>query len=571
VYRFVYHSEVPMRAAAVLLNVMMLGPILLLSATHCHAGESRSDAKPALTGRVSSSEEGAMEGVLVSAKKTGSTVTVTVVSDAQGRYSFPGGKLEAGHYDLRIRAAGYDLDGATTVDVSSGNTATGDLKLRKTAHLASQLTNAEWLMSFPGTDEQKKSVLRCAHCHTLERIARSSHDTAEFEQVIERMLRHTPESFPQMVQQDGPGRIGKLSANQEAKQRDTVHKQAEYLSTINLSSAPEWPYALKTFPRPTGAATLVIVTEYDLPEKTRQPHDVVVDSQGTVWYASFGESILGKLDPKTGKTTEYQVPVTKPNAIKGILDLAFDADQNPWMAMTFQAAVAKFDRKTEKFQVFPLPTELDAAYRELTFLSPEHSNVDGKVWINDAGSYTQFRLDIASGKFETLNPDPAAHPDVYAVSSDAANNGYLYMIGSGRIAKIDAKTREYTLYNTPTPDSGPRRGMMDGQGRLWFAENRANRMAMFDAKTEKFQEWVAPKSDYIPYDVTVDKNAKAWTVSEYADSVLRLDPASGRFTEYLLPRETNMRRAFVDNSTTPVNFWVGNTHGASIVKVEPLD
>jgi hypothetical protein len=28
---------------------------------------------------------------------------------------------------------------------------------------------------------------------------------------------------------------------------------------------------------------------------------------------------------------------------------------------------------------------------------------------------------------------------------------------------------------------------------------------------------------------------------------------------------------FVDNSTTPATFWVGNNHGASIVRLEPLD
>jgi virginiamycin B lyase len=28
---------------------------------------------------------------------------------------------------------------------------------------------------------------------------------------------------------------------------------------------------------------------------------------------------------------------------------------------------------------------------------------------------------------------------------------------------------------------------------------------------------------------------------------------------------------FVDNSTTPVTFWVGSNHGASIVRIEPLD
>jgi len=532
-----------------------------------------SQVSAALSGRVSSVDEGAMEGVLVTARKAGSTISVTVVSDEQGRYRFPGGRLEPGHYDVRIRAAGYDLDVRVALDISSGKTATADLKLHKTANLASQLSNAEWLMSFPGTEEQKTSVRNCTHCHTLERIARSQHDTQEFEQVIQRMSRHTPESFPLMVQQDGPGRIGggQLSEDQKAQQRDTRHKQAEYLSTLNLSSTPQWSYELKTFPRPTGKATHVILTEYDLPQRTRQPHDVVIDSEGTVWYASFGEPILGKLDPKTGKTTEYQIPVVKPNGIKGNLDLAFDEDQNLWIGMTFQGAIAKFDKKTEKFQVFSLPADLNADYRELTFLSPEHSKVDGKVWINDSGTFIQFRLDLASGKFEAFEPFASPRPTIYGITSDSQNNAYLLVVTRDLIGRIDSKTKEITFYQTPTPDSGPRRGMIDAQGRLWFAENRANQVAMFDTKTQKFQEWPVPKPGYFPYDVTVDKNGEAWTVTEFTDSVLRLDPANGQFTEYLLPRQTNMRKAFVDNSSTPVNLWVGNTHSASIVKLEPLD
>ena len=40
-----------------------------------------------LAGAVSSAEEGAMEGVLVSAKKAGSTITTTVVSNDKGQYA----------------------------------------------------------------------------------------------------------------------------------------------------------------------------------------------------------------------------------------------------------------------------------------------------------------------------------------------------------------------------------------------------------------------------------------------------------------------------------------------------
>jgi virginiamycin B lyase len=56
-----------------------------------------------------------------------------------------------------------------------------------------------------------------------------------------------------------------------------------------------------------------------------------------------------------------------------------------------------------------------------------------------------------------------------------------------------------------------------------------------------------------------------------SDRISRLDPKSGDIVEYLLPKPTNIRRVFVDDHTKPVAFWVGNTQGASILKVEPTD
>ena len=58
----------------------------------------------ALTGTVSSSEEGLMEGVVVSAKRNGSTITVSVVSDLDGRYRFPEDRLEPGIYNISIQS-----------------------------------------------------------------------------------------------------------------------------------------------------------------------------------------------------------------------------------------------------------------------------------------------------------------------------------------------------------------------------------------------------------------------------------------------------------------------------------
>src|SRR5258708_37060040 len=71
-----------------------------------------------LTGQVSSKEEGPMEGVVVSAKRAGSTVTGSVVTDQQGGYRFPRSRMEPGTYSLKMRAAGYDLDDVGPVEAA---------------------------------------------------------------------------------------------------------------------------------------------------------------------------------------------------------------------------------------------------------------------------------------------------------------------------------------------------------------------------------------------------------------------------------------------------------------------
>src|SRR5689334_9126329 len=77
----------------------------------------------ALSGQVSSPEEGVMEGVLVSARKEGSNITTTVVSNDQGQFSFPSDRLTPGKYTVTIRAAGYSLVEPKSVEIAGSATA----------------------------------------------------------------------------------------------------------------------------------------------------------------------------------------------------------------------------------------------------------------------------------------------------------------------------------------------------------------------------------------------------------------------------------------------------------------
>src|SRR5258708_3290515 len=92
-----------------LLFIVTIGLALQLESV---SAQVRHQSQPSsiLTGRVSSPQDGSMEGVLVTAKKANSTIATTVVSDETGTYRFPSSKLESGRYTISIRAVGYDLD-----------------------------------------------------------------------------------------------------------------------------------------------------------------------------------------------------------------------------------------------------------------------------------------------------------------------------------------------------------------------------------------------------------------------------------------------------------------------------
>src|SRR5438270_9240759 len=240
-----------------------------------------------LDGRVVS-PEGALEGVVVSARKSGSPVTISVVSGADGRFSFPAARLEPGSYALRIRATGYELEAPRTAELADGNgSAPVELKLRKAQDLSAQLTNAEWLQSFPGTPDQKKFLYGCVGCHTLERIAKSSHDAAGFMKVMQRMAGYTNNSHVERPQ------VRLIARDPMRDFGPNIERDAAYLATVNKSPG-SWSYTLQTLPRVSGKSTRVVITEYQLPRKPLMPHDVIVDAEGIVWFSMFDEQFLGR-------------------------------------------------------------------------------------------------------------------------------------------------------------------------------------------------------------------------------------------------------------------------------------
>jgi len=530
---------------------------------------------PALTGEVRSAEEGPMGGVTVTATRDTSTISVTVVTDDKGRYRFPADRLVPGTYALTIRAVGYDLDGKPTANVAAEQIVTADIKLKKTRNLVAQLTSAEWLASWPGTDAEKRLVADCMSCHTLERIARSSHTAEEWVAIIPRMLRYAQNTTPLAPQLRTGESTGLL-----VQQPERLQRLAEYLASVNLSASETFPYELKTLKRVTGKGARAIITTYKLAKQTDQPHDVMGDPDGGIYFTYFGDPQLGRLDPKTGEVISYPIPILKEKAAKGALSLYHDHDGNFWVSLMYQAGGAKFDKATKSFTMLPVAPEFNRESSQQAFVAPQSSHVDGKLWVQDVASTSVYRVDLKTGKFENLKPYADIKPDsplagrphsIYEIFPDAQNNLYIADFSDRAIGRIDAKTGEYSFIQTPTDRSRPRRGEMDNEGRLWFAEYAVDNVAMLDTKTNRIQEWTVPTKWSLPYQAKIDKNGDLWTGGMASDRIARINTKTGDMVEYPLPANTNIRNLYIDNETTPVTVWFGSNHDAAIVKLEPLD
>jgi virginiamycin B lyase len=523
-----------------------------------------------LTGTVTSDAEGAMEGVLVKARKIGGTITITVVSDEHGRYAFPGDKLKPGQYELSIRATGYTAD--PYLATVAGGTKNIDLKLTKvsTYALANQLTPAEWDMSVP-------SLSGCGGCHNLNVVLKSTYDVKGWMATLIRMRNYEPGasfSYPFML----PERNGPRKGDEEF---------AKYLASINLSSKQTWDFELKSFPRPKGKATKVIITEYDLPRFDAEPHDAIIDSEGMIWYSEFTLPIIGRLDPRTGQTKEWELPEMREGFAPGSLDIALAPNGNPWIARKFQAGVATLDKKTEKITSYSMPKEELTNWSRTTYLAV---GPDGTVWISDTEDRKMFLLNPTTGKmvgYETFpgfkwdyasgrrgvgpNGEKEDHLS-FGVAVNSKGIGYWADSANRFIGEMDPATGKSTLYSIPTANAGPARVFISPDDRVWFSERNlsAQKIGVFDPKTKQFKEWDDRPVD--PYGIVVDKSGHVWSGGTPSDFVTRMDPATGEGVRYLLPTvNASVQRADANNATNPPSMVLGEVHGAKIAIVQPLE
>lgn len=514
-------------------------------------------------------------------------VRTTVFSDADGHYEFPA--LQAGSYTLRIATPlpykafvreDVSISGAATLDPivlemvpSASDPVIMRGALPPTLDVMSQMSGAEWLWNLPGTDQQKTAFVKSCGigCHSYELIFRNRYDERSWRLIVQRM-----KTGPQ----GGPGRAIDTDTEAGRLLATEIDVIAGWLAQVRGPDSQDMPVRMwKRTPR--GAATRVVITEYEPNRRLLNLHDVCGDAQGRIWYTSHHAPQVGYLDPKTGIIKEYLLPdvngrptvdshACRVDDTNGFVWFVQGPPQQPRPRVYY-----RLDMETEEIVAHTaVPAGLNPG------LAP-----DGHLWQGlpgDDGRQRAVRIDPHTGEVVDSYVRPNT-PSSYhhAVSADGrfVAGGGSGLATSNTAWMLDVTTGEVYETFSHDQDHGAARGEFDADNNVWFGgragplvqlvneidEGKGIHTRLFWPPTPLF-----PYTDF--YTATPDKNGEVWGGVMHGRGFLRFNPKTDRWIVYENPEPSALNRfQWIDNSTTPPTVWYPDFLTQMFVRIQPLE
>src|SRR5215813_1226297 len=542
-----------------------------------------------LSGVISSPTGQKLDGVTVSAKLEGSTITTSVYTDAAGNYYFP--PLKAGKYSVWAQALGFETT-KTSVDLAARRRHNLVLRTmtdpeRRIRQLPSEMMTAALPEATP-EDAQIKKIFtnNCTACHPPGFILQFRFDEDGWNRIIDLM---------KMVGNSGayPGPTAKPNEILERNQQ----KLAAYLARARGPGESSMKFAPR--PRPSGEAARVVWTLYDLPLNpdagigTRYnpndgtdwsigttsklgelPHDGGMGFDGNLYFTVNNPNrsvTIGKVDAVTGEVRFLKAEATNGQAATAH-GLVRDPQGNFWFDVTTgRRGLGKLDTATEQITIYQTPSDMSPLGGAVTM------DVDGKgkIWASTPNGAVRFDpLTERFTEFKSITPSKNARGNgaTYGAAGDRDGNGWwaqmaLDTIGKGDVAtgkaievklpsiqsEIDRlKPEDRAFYenfsglsfNTPVPwQQGPRRmGTDKNADVLWVGNSWGSTLARIDTKTLETRIIPFPDPTMQPYHIAVDSKHNVWGNLWTSDRIVRLDPGTNTWTLFDLPvRGTEIR------------------------------
>jgi virginiamycin B lyase len=284
--------------------------------------------------------------------------------------------------------------------------------------------------------------------------------------------------------------------------------------------ATEWPVPTPEFardpaPAPDGSIFIAVMNgnkiarfdpatqafrEWDMPAG-HHPHGVLVDRAGIAWTTGNRNGTIGRLDPATGRITEFRTS----GAGTGPHTMALSDDgATLWFTMQRSDAIGRLDTASGRITEYA------------TSGGPYGITLDktGNVWWCRMGDDMLGRLDVKSGRIDALDMGRGSRPRRLATAPDGMLWATLY--GNGRLAQIDpAANKVVKEYALPGGDAGAYAVTVDGAGIVWVNEIKTDTVVRLDPRTGQMRVIALPSTDVGIRKMIVDGAGRLWYMGSH--------------------------------------------------------
>jgi virginiamycin B lyase len=466
-----------------------------------------------ITGTVTGPDGKPFRAAFVQARNDAMKMTVSVLTDNQGRYMVE--RLPAGDYQLSIRATGFQADPKSGVKLTADQSLSHDFGLKTQMVDWTDLSIYQGLQLLPEGRGKQTLAQNCFGCHGFQtKMAPFRRDPDEWKVRVDFMRGAMHSS------------LGERNGFNDQQADDVV----AYLSNVfgKNSPLPKSPAELARYKDTvieySDEALKIVYVDFEMLGPTRFPWTAHPDKDGIFNTPQYGVSNrFSRFNPKTGEMKEYPLPHGEPALIHSAVPAP---DGSVWLAEAGTKRLGHWDPKTGKI------TE----YQDTTRKHTIKVHPDGSIWATGGLS----RFDPKTGKFTHFADVPTA----YGIGVDQAGTvWFTEMTRTGALGKVDPKSFKVTKYIPPFRNR-PRRMQVGDDGQIWFAVFDDGRIGRFDPKSETFKDYPLPHTRSSPYGFGIATDKNVWYSSYDLDLMGQLDPATGKVIEYPMPYVDNGMRDF---------------------------
>ena len=197
------------------------------------------------------------------------------------------------------------------------------------------------------------------------------------------------------------------------------------------------------------------VTEFKTQSSGSGPHTLIQAADGTIWFTEQSADRIGRLDPASGAIREYETR-------GGPYGLAISKDGAIWFCQLSGHRMGRLDPATGQITEVELPR--GSGPRRVA------ANADGSIlWWAFYGSNELVKFDPIAQKIVKKYALPAGRGGgAYAVTVDGAGFPWVNEISENTVVRLDPTTEKMQVIKLPTPNSGIRKMIIAADGRLWY-------------------------------------------------------------------------------------------------------